>query len=313
MHFLSARFQTRALLFNLITIALLSLSACRAVEESSPSQWSKAQFAGIPEASQLNELSGLTHSTRQNNLFWAINDGDNPSEMFAIDDKAQTKARYAFDEIPNIDWEDITSFELNGNQYLAIADTGDNNGNRTELFIYIIEEPKPRSDTGRIKPFRTMRFKWLDGARDVEALCADVAGKQFLLISKKRVPAEIYSLAFDAKDGDSPKFLATLEGISQPDEKTKTTKGDLGRYRAQITGADISPNGKWLAVLNYQQINFYALPKDHWPKKLYAKQTLDFPWLPQAEAIAYAMDGKRLFVGSEQSPAPIIRFDQSAP
>ena len=88
------------------------------------------------------------------------------------------------------------------------------------------------------------------------------------------------------------------------------TKGDVGRYRSQITGVDISPDSRWLAVLNYQQIIFYSLTNGKLPKKLFPKQTLDLPWLPQAEAIAYSMDGNSLFVASEQSPAPLIRFDR---
>lgn len=309
---LPTRFHPRALLLSLITIQCLSLSACRAVNEASDLQWSKAQFAGIPEASQLNELSGLAHSNHQDNLFWALNDGGNPAEIIAIDGKAQIKARYQLEGAPNIDWEDITSYQIDGKNYLAIADTGDNNGNRTDLYIHILEEPQQLIDSGTIKPIRTIRFKWSDGARDVEALSADLERNQFLLISKKRVPAEVYGLPFDAKDGDSPKLLATLEGISQPDEKTKTTKGDLGRYRAQITGADVSPDGHWLVVLNYQQLFFYSLSNGTLPKKLYAKLTLDFPWLPQAEAIAFSKDGNSIFVGSEQSPAPIIRFDKAS-
>lgn len=310
MHLMSARFKTRHLLICLATIQLVSLSACRVANEASPDQWSKAQYAGIPEASQLNELSGLSRSNINSNLLWALNDGGNPAVLFAINTKAQIKARYLLEGIRNIDWEDISNYQLNGKNYLVIADTGDNTGKRSDLLLHIVEEPNQLVESGQIKPIRSIRFQWADGARDVEAISADVARQQFLLISKKRVPAELYGLPFNAKDGDSPKFLATLEGVAQPSEKTMNTKGDVGRYRSQITGLDISPDGRWLAVLNYQQIIFFPLSNGKLPKKLYPKQTLDFPWLPQAEAIAYSMDGNSLFVGSEQSPAPLIRFDR---
>lgn len=310
MHLLSALFKTRRLLICLATIQLVFLSGCRVANEASPIQWSKAQFAGIPEASQLNELSGLSRSNMSNNLFWALNDGGNPAVVFAINAKAQIKARYQLEGIANIDWEDITSYQFEGKKYLVIADTGDNTGKRSDLLLHIVEEPKQLIESAQIKPIRSIRFTWTDGARDVEAISADVARQQFLLISKKRVPAELYGLPFNAKDGDSPKFLATLEGIAQPSEKTMNTKGDVGRYRSQITGVDISPDSRWLAVLNYQQIIFYSLTNGKLPKKLFPKQTLDLPWLPQAEAIAYSMDGNSLFVASEQSPAPLIRFDR---
>jgi hypothetical protein len=33
------------------------------------------------------------------------------------------------------------------------------------------------------------------------------------------------------------------------------------------------------------------------------------PWLPQAEAIAFATDGRSLLIGSEQLPSPLLRYD----
>ena len=104
--------------------------------------------------------------------------------------------------------------------------------------------------------------------------------------------------------------MAYLEGISQPDEKTMNDKNDYGRYRAQITGADISPDGNWLVVLNYQQINFFYLPSGKIPKQLTPKLNITLPWLPQAEGIAFSADGNSIMIGSEQSPTPVIRINR---
>ena len=89
-------------------------------------------------------------------------------------------------------------------------------------------------------------------------------------------------------------------------------KGDYGRYRAQITAADLSPDNRTIAVLNYQQINFFPMPKKP-NAALKPITTLTLPWLPQAEGIAYSRDGKHLYVGSEQSPTPVIRYDLQQP
>ena len=35
---------------------------------------------------------------------------------------------------------------------------------------------------------------------------------------------------------------------------------------------------------------------------------LPLPWLPQAEGIAFGLDGKSLLIGSEQRPSPLLRF-----
>ena len=40
---------------------------------------------------------------------------------------------------------------------------------------------------------------------------------------------------------------------------------------------------------------------------------ITLPWLPQAEGIAYSRDGKQLYIGSEQAPTPVIRYDRLQP
>lgn len=293
---------------TLLILAFTALSACRATQDEPALKWSEPAFAGLPDASLLGELSGMARSNSHPGLIWTINDGGNDAEIIAIDKTAKTIARIRIDGVQNIDWEDITSYQLDGRNFLAIADTGDNGGLRTELFIHIIEEPEAL-DISSVKPKRSLRFIWKGGARDNESIFASSDSQSFYLISKKRVPAELYRLPINAKDGSSPTLLTRLQGIAQPDAKTMKTKDDLGRYRSQITGADLSPDGQTVAVLNYQKVYFYKLPER--PVSGIAPITsINLPWLPQAEAIIFSLDGNSLFIGSEQMPSPIIRFDR---
>ncbi len=312
MHLFSVLIKSRAPLLSLATLGLFSLSACQATPEPATLHWSEPQFAGIPDT-KLSELSGLTRSNIHQGIYWAHNDSDKTAEIYAINAQAQGKAVFSLETIRNIDWEDITNFKSHDTAYLAIADTGDNGGLRKDLFIHVFEEPSQLTPNGKITAIRSIRFHWPDGARDTETLVADERRKQFYLISKKRVPAEVFALPFNAKNDSVPKRISTLENIVQPDEKTMNTKGDYGRYRAQITGADISPDGQWLAVLNYQQVVFFSLSAKKIPAHLKPSQTITLPWLPQAEGIAFSADGNSLLIGSEQSPTPIIRFDRINP
>ena len=312
MHLFSVLNKSRATLLSLATLGFISLSACQATSEPASLRWSEPQFAGITEA-KLSELSGLTRSNIQEGIYWAHNDSDKTAEIYAINAQAQTKSVFSLEAIRNIDWEDITNFRFEGKNYLAIADTGDNGGLRKDLFIHIFEEPSKLTANEKIITIRSIRFQWPDGARDTESLVADEKRQQFYLISKKRVPAEVFALPFNAKNGAVPKRISALENIAQPEEKTMNIKGDFGRYRSQITGADISPDGQWLAVLNYQQIVFFSLSAKKVPKHLKPIQTITLPWLPQAEGIAFSADGNSLFIGSEQSPSPVIRYDRLKP
>lgn len=301
----------RPALLTLFCTGSLFLSACQATPEPAIQRWSEPEFVGIPDAGKLAELSGLARSNRHAGIFWALNDGDNAAELVAIDSQAKTRAVIHLDGIRNIDWEDLASYEIDGRSYLAIADTGDNGGIRPELFIHILEEPAQLAEV-TLKPVRSIRFRWADGARDVESMMASGPNGRFYLISKKRVPAELFSLPMDAVDGSSPTLLSVLDGIAQPDSETMNAKGDYGRYRAQITSADLAPDGQVFAALNYQQINFFRLPERPVPA-LKPLATITLPWLPQAEAVSYSQDGDSLYVGSEQTPTPIIRYTRVSP
>ena len=302
----------RSAFLGLFSVGYLFLSACQATSEATVPRWSEPVFAGIPDAGKLSELSGLTRSNHAEGVYWAINDGDNPAEIIAIDANARTLGTFTAEGIRNIDWEDIANYSLGGKHYLAVADTGDNGGVRDVLYIHIFQEPSDAKRSGALVPVKSIRFLWPDGARDAESLFASAKNKSFYLISKKRVPAELFALPFDAADGSKPVLVATLENIAQPDADTMNAKGDYGRYRAQITAADLSPDNRTIAVLNYQQINFFIMPKK--PNAvLNPLSTITLPWLPQAEGIAFSRDGKQLYVGSEQSPTPVIRYDLQQP
>jgi hypothetical protein len=307
----------RKLNISLCSLSLLFLSACQAGSEPSRLRWSEPAFAGIVESRRLGELSGLARSQSHPGIFWAINDGANPeavkmgsraTEIFAINAQGKIQTTLNIDGVDNIDWEDISSYRWRGKNYLAIADTGDNGGVRSDLYIHIIAEPEKLIENMSVSPVRTIRFQWSDGARDVESLFTAAANDSFYLVSKKRVPAELFSLPIEARDGTHPKLIGTFEGIEQPDATIMNTKGDYGRYRSQITGADLSPDGRLIALLNYQQVTFFNMPDKH-SNALRPLMHLVLPWLPQAEGIAFSSDGQSILIGGEQAPAPLIRFD----
>jgi hypothetical protein len=211
----------------------------------------------------------------------------------------------------NVDWEDLDSFDLDGKHYLMVADTGDNGGIRKVLSLLVFEEPAHPRDGDAMSPAWTIRFHWPDGARDCEAAAVDPAKGEVLLISKKRVPPELFSVPLRRSSKEVvARLLGTLPGIAQPNEADLRRNPVYGRYRSQISGADLSPNGRVLAVLNYRAVYLFVRKSgDAWSSVLQRPPaTLNFPWLPQAEAIAFSLDGSQLMIGGEQRPSPLLRF-----
>ena len=275
-------------------------------------RWSRPEYAGVFADPELGEVSGLAVSRAHPGLYWAQNDGNNGEKLIAIKSDGSRVASVRIAGATNTDWEDIDSFELNGKNYLLVADTGDNGGIRKTLTLYVVEEPQTLRDGDVLKLAWKVDFRWPDGARDCEATAVDAANGEVLLISKKRVPPELFRLPLHPQSDavQTAILVTTLRSIDQPDENELKKNPVYGRYRSQISGADLSPNGRVLAVLNYHSIHFYVRAQGQdWKQSMQAAPgELKFPWLPQAEGIAFSTDGRSLLVGSEQRPSPLLLF-----
>jgi hypothetical protein len=273
--------------------------------------WSAPEYAGVFTDPDLDEVSGMAASHAQPGLFWAQDDSYSGEKLMLIRGDGTRIATVTVTNATNVDWEDLDSFDLNGKHYLMIADTGDNGGIRKSLTLYIIEEPPHPRDGDHVAPAWRLDFHWPDGARDCEATAVDPVKREVLLISKKRVPPDVFSLPLRRSNKElTAQLVGTLSGIVQPNEEDLRRNPVYGRYRSQISGADLSPNGRVLAVLNYRAVYFFVRkPGENWTKVLQqAPQSLIFPWLPQAEAIAFSLDGSQLTIGGEQRPSPLLRF-----
>jgi hypothetical protein len=275
-------------------------------------RWAAPEYAGVFSDPDLDEVSGLAASRAHPGLYWAQNDSGNGAKLIAIKADGSRVATMTVTGAENVDWEDLDAFDLNGKHYILVADTGDNGGIRKQLTLYVIEEPDKLRDGGTLKPAWTINFKWPDGARDCEASAVDPAKNEVLLISKKRVPPEIFRVPLRPADAgvQTAELLATLSDISQPSQEELKKNPVYGRYRSQITGADLSPNGRVLAVLNYHSVHLYLrnAGQDWAAVMKTVPGQLELPWLPQAEGIAFSPDGRSLLIGSEQRPSPLIVY-----
>ncbi len=293
---------------------ILLLMLALVASDASASRWSRPEFSGVLTDPELSEVSGLAASRVHPGMYWAQNDGDNPERLIAIRPDGSRVASLRVQGVRNIDWEDLASFDLDGKHYLLLADTGDNGGIRKTLMFHVIEEPAKLRDDVVLTPAWSVEFRWPDGARDCEAAVVDAAAGQVLLFSKKRVPPEVFVLPLhppaDAGVLVAEK-VAELPGIAQPSTNDLRQNPVYGRYRSQVSGADLSPNGRVLAILNYHSVHLYVRqPGQAWAEAL-AKSTPDeltLPWMPQAEGIAFSLDGRRLLIGGEQRPSPLIQF-----
>lgn len=245
------------------------------------------------------ESSGLAPSKRENGFFWIANDSGNGPDLYLVDASGSYQGTLHINKARNTDWEDLDSFSLNGQPFLLIADTGDNQARRDFCTLLIVPEPAfpVKGQILEAAPAWTIRFRYEDGPRDCEAVAVDPVEKKILLLSKRTNPPQLYELPLLPKPG----------GEIQVAKKTGRTRVErpltalAQPYGNQVTGLALSPDRTLAAVLTYHSVFLFHRKKDAgWATALAGKpERLTPHGLEQAEAIAFSNDGHSILVLSE--------------
>jgi len=190
---------------------------------------------------RLRESSGIIASKRYPGVYWSINDSGNPADLFAIKVNGKGICRIRVSSVRNIDWEDIAT-DADGKIY--IGDFGNNSRRRKVLSIYYLDEPNPYGAVKVTKIRSEVRFSYPVGQRPFDCEAMFVRKGWAYLISKESQRAGLWRVRLDGKKKGlyRAEYLGQLPGI------------------AYVTAADISPDGKWVAVLSYFKIVVYQLP-----------------------------------------------------
>jgi hypothetical protein len=305
-----------------------------------------APRAGVMPAT-LSEASGLAASRRADNLLWAHNDSGGLPVLLALDAAGKLRGKLRIAGVKNTDWEDIASFELDGRAWLLIADTGDNDGKRKDCALLIVAEPDP----AELKPDKELTVtvawrvpvRWPGGARDCEAVAVDAREGKIYLLTKRTVPPELYTLPLRSAPAGStganpgalppltlpslaasapPKsaappsipeavLVARLAQIPRPTPEQRLLPLPTGRYRAEPTALDFTPDGTAAVVLTYGDAwLFRRAPGQSWADALAAQgERLAPHGLLQGEAAGFSRDGRTVFATGELVGASLVRYE----
>jgi hypothetical protein len=203
---------------------------------------------GKVSKASIHETSGIVKSRKHPGVFWIQSDSGNPPTIHAIDASGKVVRSFRV-AILNVDWEDIAT-DAAGHLYLA--ETG-NNGHLLPLrAIYQLDEPDPALPPNGDLPVRIAsfyRFASRNERFDAESLF--IAGKIAFLIEKRldgRVPG-IFAIPLDPP--------APLMNPAIP-----RRIGDLPDFHEPATGADLSPDGRRLAVVSNRETKIYDRTAD---------------------------------------------------
>jgi hypothetical protein len=237
-----------------------------------------APSSSVTGPSEINEASGIVKSRKYPDIFWAHNDSGDTARIFAVRGDGQLAAIVQIDGAENVDWEDISMGEPG---QIYICDIGDNRRNRNDLSIYLIPEPNPETDEA-VEVIRKINFGYqsLSNGKpvyfDAEA-CFFASGNLYIL-TKSEFQTELYRL-----------------NVSE--EETVAEKISTLPIKGRVTGADVSPDRKKLAVLTYLGIHIFEKPKGSDNYLAGSHQVLE-QFFGQAEGIAF--DKSALVITNEE-------------
>jgi hypothetical protein len=251
------------------------------------------------------EISGLVKSPTYPDTYWVHNDSGDEARLIALDGKGEVilppwaglpdqwpghRLRVA----ANYDWEDITA----GDGNLYVADMGNNGNARRDLGVYVVCEPNPRAIEW-MRPLKWIPIRYPDQkefpAREWHFDCEAVffADGKLYFLTKHRADRQI-------NRGERGTKLYRLD-TQHTDRVNVLTLVEKNAELAMPTAADVSPDGKKLAVLTVLALWVFEKPEsgDKWLSGKARKALLPRARTKQAEAVCWD-DDETLRLANEQ-------------
>ena len=184
----------------------------------------------------LEGSSGLGASLDTPEVLWTLGDSGSPATLFATTPSGQALGAFPLEGAQNIDWEDITlgRGEAEGASWIYVWDGGDNEGERDEVQVLMVEEPSlafmNASPTAAL-PWSMMTLVYPDGvASNSDSLLFDPQSGDLLVVAK--VPGATTSQVFRKSAPHLAETTTTLTWIA-----------DLTFGQAPLAGADYPTAG----------------------------------------------------------------------
>lgn len=300
----------------LVAVALVAISAyllqfgLRAFPPNPPAWVSTHPDSIVLKDYDILECSGLDLSRRNQGCFWLHNDSGDSPRLFLVDDVGETRLRLHVTGAKAIDWEDLTTGEIDGQSMLIVGDVGGNAKQRDEIMLYLVLEPQidllqknAIVDTQQT-PYRSLRVRVPGGVTNYESIGFDSSDSSILFIEKSALGGRVYSIEVPNED-PSEKGL----------ERSVDAKLIAGSAVPTATACDVSEDGSKLIAINYFAGFLYERKRvdgklESWQDALSQEpKTFPLPKLRQAESVCFSADSQSIYVSSEFVPTPIIKVE----
>ena len=264
------------------------------------------------EFKAISEMSGLAKSRRYAEVYWMHNDSGDSARLFAVDSEGKIiipsfmRSFYygeqeeedkdpwpglIIETAVNIDWEDIAVDE----DFLYIADMGNNGNARRDLGVYLVAEPNPRARQ-HARPFKFIPVRYPDQDAyppeewyfDSEALFVH-QDKLYFLTKHRKSAMELASgtklYRLDSMDTDQINILTLIDSFDDA---------------SLLSAAELSPDGSQLAALGYTDLWIFSDPVngDKWLSGTVRHLPMNITVTKFAEALTW-LDNDTVLIGNE--------------
>ncbi len=256
-----------------------------------------AQVTGHVATPAATELSGLVASRSQKGVLWTHNDSGDSARVLALAPDGTALADVAVTGAQNVDWEDIALGPApSGGDALYVGDIGDNDGLRSSLVVYRIDEPRVAGGP-QSAPAQPLTLKYRDGTHDAEALLVDPSTGALVIVTKELGATAGVYIADRPRDRTTA-MLRRLGGLT------------LDAAEA-VTAGDLSADGRTIVIRTYDAAFAWSRrPGESLAaalKRRACPARADLLVEGQSEAIALTADGRAFYTVPEGAD-PTIRL-----
>ncbi|MEJ2298553.1 MAG: endonuclease/exonuclease/phosphatase family protein [Woeseiaceae bacterium] len=272
------------------------------------------EVAGRIDDDKIDEASGLARSQRTPGVLWTMNDSGKDL-LYAIDTTGKRVGKVDLKKSDNRDWEDLASFELDGDPYLLVADIGDNEARHKKRTLYIAKEP--RTDEDKTKVDWEVDFEYPDGPRDAEAAAVDVENERVLVLTKRDIPPVLYEVPLRSDDGDkvTARWLGMIDSLPKPSRQDVQFAFKTRDWHWQPVGMDISADNRAAVILTYSGLYYFLRrPGQDWFDALNTRPIrVSLGNFKNAEAVAFGDEARTVYVTGEGRHPRLLSVDLSMP
>ena len=196
----------------------------------------------IPELpGTLMEMSGLLV---YRDLFWGFNDSGGRNILYACDKSGSLVMEVEIENAGNDDWESIAQDE----EHIYVGDFGNNRGDRQNLRVYKIRKNDIQSERHQKVKAELIAFEY----ESQQSFASPVNGTPYDCEAMAFYDGKLQLFSKNWKDRTTEHYRLPVQS-----GKYKLKSGDSFDVHGLVTGADFSPDGKTLALLQYENWKIY--------------------------------------------------------